>query len=455
MTELAQHLEALREDWHGAVHGARLDDVGAARIAQRARRSRTTRTALTWASGAVAVTVVAVAAWVGMGATSDDAPPAQTPSPVTTEPTTGPSTEPSPTPPASAQLPVMPPVTEEVWAEVTDGWTLVSLSGTEAAGNFTPIYLVDPAGQAYALPSLDPDMTVLQWIPGEREAWFSQCCDASIMRVDLDTGQELPMPQWFVESGAIPWSVLSDGRISATDEAGSAQLIVGPDGVVTMPDIEGRLSPDGALLASSSGVTDTHTGKATPLTGYDADGRCYPMGWYDATTVAIACGDRDDAGGLIYNDGSVLLGDALTGEVRDGAWPEQPGDAGVDVWATTGYVVMPDGSILVGVGGDPWAGNSEPNRHETPTLPSRSQPHLLSPDGILRALAVPGLEPECALLIPPRTDGGLIPIRDLCVEDEPRLGGLFRLQDGELVPAIPIAEMIGEVSRAGVSGWAG
>ena len=451
MSDLRQQLEGLREDWHGEVSGAELDDLATAHIANRARRSRTTRTALTWASGAAAVTVVAVAVWAGMGAPADVAPPAQSASVTPSERTTEATTEPT----SAAQLPTMPPVTDEVWADVSDGWTLVTLSGANTADNSTPVYLVDPSGQAYALPSAEPDMTILQWVPGEREAWFSQCCDASVVRVDLSTGTALPTPEWLAETDIQPMSILSDGRVMGVDSGGSDTYIVGPEATVAIRDIEGRFSPDGAYLASSSGVLDTHTGEPTGLTGYDEDGRCYPMGWYDATTVAIACGIREDATGLVFSDGSVRLGDVHTGEIREAPWPQQPGISGEDAWATTGYVAMPDGAVLVGVATDPGAGEGKPNKHESPTLPSRSQPHLLTPNGVLHPLAVPGLEPECALLIPPRTEGGLIPIRDLCTEGEPRLAGLFRLEGGELVPGFPLADVIGDVSSAGISGWAG
>jgi len=445
VTDLREHLEELREGWHSQVQGSQLDDLATAGIENRARRSRTARTTLTWASGAAAVTLVAVAVWAGIGLSDDVAPPANSAIPTPTEPAA--------TSPVAAVLPVMPPATEDIWAGVDDDWTLVTLNSAASADNSTPVYLVDPAGKAYALPSVEPDMVVWNWVPGERQAWFSACCDASWVRVDLTTGQTLPAPEWLVDSGIQPLGGLPDGRVWGSDSTGTGTYIVGPEGVVEMPAIDGSFSPDGTLLATSSGVIDTHTGSETPLTGYDDEGRCYPMGWYDSTTVAIACGTRDDASGLVYADGSVRLGDARTGVVRDAPWPEQPGVDIVDTWATTGYNAWSDGLVLVGVGGDPWAGQANPNRHEVPELPSRSQPRLLMEDGALRPLNASDLAPECAMLIAPREELGLIAIRDRCAA-EPRLAGLYRLVDGELVPAVPLAELVGEVPGAGISGWA-
>ena len=447
MSDLREHLEALREEWHAQVEDSRLDDLAAASIASRARRSRNGRTALAWASGTAAVTLVAVAIWAGMGAAADVAPPAQS---VSASPT-APTTEPTPVA-VSGELPTMPPATEEVWASVDDDWTLVTLSGAQTPDNSTPLYLVDPAGKAYALPSVDPEMTVWKWVPGERQAWFTQCCDQSWVLVDLTTGETLPTPDWLADSGLQPVSVLPDGRVMGYDSTGTGNYIVGPEGVVEIPDIDGPLSPDGAYLASSSGVIDTRTGEPIALTGYDDDDRCSPMGWYNATTIALACGARDEAG-LVYTDGSVRLVDVLTGEVRDGHWPEQPGIPAADTWATTAYTAWSDGSVLVGVGGDPRAGQDNLSTQNAPAGPSRSQPRLLTRDGVLQPLAVPGLAPECAMLIAPRPEHRVVAIRDWCAE-EPSIAGLFQVVDGELVPAVPLDELLGDVTGVGISGWA-
>lgn len=475
MSEIRDHLVGVRDGWAAQVQGAELGEAGEGRVAEGARTARRRRSAVRTAATAAGVALVVAGAWWAVEA--------REPTPIAPLPTASGTATPTPVPSdeapidLSAVLPEATPVTEEVWAQVTEGWVLASWSGGEPGSQeWTPnsVYLFAPDGTAYLVLDTPSEGTVMHWVPGERNAWFRLCCDAGYAYFSLDTGEPAEPPEWLATTPLFIKGFLPDGRAHGLVGTVPRYVVQGPDSTVEIGPAgdltfwEPRFSPDGALAEEGGAVWSTTTGEPVAYPGELQD-ICHNMGWYDATRLAFACGDRDDALGWVYSDGSAWLLDVQTKTETQAAWPAQPGADGYSWWPSSQYVSMPGGGVLAAAGGDPWLGMDQKNGHEVPSgPPGRETPYAGSATDEWAVVDLGDANAhQCAALDVVRVDLGLVSVgvggaiyeadgadeADGCAPD-PTYKALYRWDDGALTELVPVLhgpdELVG-----GVLSWAG
>lgn len=313
--------EARASSMSDLTPGARLATVTA-----RVRRRRVARHTLEGAASLAVVGAVVVAGWFGLG-DRNGPPPVATPSP-SISPTLAPT--PTPTVPddglaapgmvtVDPLLPEAQPLPPGMLEDPPAGSLLVTYgTDPESLGDVHQvIWLVTPAGERYQVLEVMREITVQTWEPGSHVAVVSVCCDASVVLLDLLTGE-------LTEGWQDGFGVAADRLLGANPDGeqvwaaqGTSQdyamvgaIVIGAaDGttrsvaVAPAPVSSAALSPDGkhvvlneaadeGFAVSSYGPTrivDLETGAETLLR--DADGvglMCSEVGWQDDSTAICA-----------------------------------------------------------------------------------------------------------------------------------------------------------------------
>ena len=275
-----------------------LDDLGFARMVRSVRRRRVQRHTMESVVGVAAAGVVGTAAWAGLKYTAPA--PADTPAPsvsATPTPTSTESPAVLPVPPTFGQVTAA-PATAATIADARAGWVLaleqpayLVAGSQDYSFSQKRLLLVSPTADRYVvldLPSgaTDEVTSVLHWTAGEGRA-LVRIMSGEYRWIDLTTGglsavDGVPALAQFV-------GVASTGNLIWQTEL--ELVAVTPDGVATtlaytLPQAEGRLSPDRNFVYAGGVIVDLRTGGkqffSTPQV-------CSAGGWLSDTVVVVAC----------------------------------------------------------------------------------------------------------------------------------------------------------------------
>ena len=285
------------------------------------------------------VGVIAIAAMMAAGCSSTNSTAAQEP-----------SRDPAPSAAASAPTPATPAAARGVeatindvpWSKVGQGWTLATWSpvishrpGEKPAPGepdrktaSTTLYLVDPAGNRYAITTLsgrDADDHLIDWSGDGSHALFAD--GTKVISVDLHTGEQavIPVegyPRYTRPEGkalmvATSYSGNKPGTLQRIDFAGNVQQTYPTD------ELGGAGLFSGRYLASRDGMqivlgTANHGNELVPrsddsLVVVSNDGKinrvlptpmenadCTPVRWWAPTVVLANCSAEHGSGSQLW-----------------------------------------------------------------------------------------------------------------------------------------------------------
>lgn len=365
----------------------------------------------------VQVGVAVLAAVTAAGcSSSSNSPAAQEPS---SSPATSTATSaPVPGAPAASHG-VEATVNEVPWSKVGPGWTLATWSpvvahrpGEERAPGepdpetaATTLYLVDPAGDRYAISTFsraDARLDLADWSGDGSHALFESTGNPWVISIDLRTGKQTRIP---IPARAYPRYTRPDGDalLVSTNDTSDAP------GTLTRIDLNGNEQQSyptkdlggagqfsGSYLASADGTqlvlgTANLGNELVPrrddslvVMGNDGriirtlptpmpNGECAPMRWWTSTVVLAGCSAEHGSGGQLWKipiDGAAPT--ALTA-VNDG----QGNDRGFDGSLGEGLAwELPSGTFLQSAGacGTAFLSRLTPDGHTTRVkVPGMSQ----------------------------------------------------------------------------------
>jgi hypothetical protein len=411
---------------HDEAHGGELAPAGldaeVRALTARVRRRRVLRSTAVGIGAAAAVTIGALTV---QAVDRPDAVPADpTPSVTRTTPVPSPSVTPTPTPtPTTEEPPVLGGVTAHpmlppaqplragMLESADDDWQLVTVEASKLDGGPAPVlYLVDPAGRHYEVPTpVALAINQTTWVGGYVEDWRPGSTTALVFVSTGFNGGDLTTGYYAVQdlltgemAGEIP---VGEDEIVIADLAGDGTT----DVIVTRRPMSGddpwetaRLTEDGAQVAAMGPTRDTRAPRSEPILlspdrsmlvvsaesgprlvrasdladlgplptpGPDGPGRCGAWVWWDESRVVLKCAPTGvDPGSTttaelwlvtVTGDGSPQL----LGETHPSSAAAMVGERLVTEWsgdwtaldstgAATPITTMPQYSALVRGAGD-------------------------------------------------------------------------------------------------------
>ena len=313
------------------------------------------------------------------------------------------SSTPAPATPVAARG-VEATIDEVPWSKVGAGWTLATWSpviahhpGEESAPGepdretaVTTLYLVDPAGNRYAITTFSSDdraLDLIDWSGDGSKALFSD--GTTVISVDLHTGERTAIPAQSYPDYARPDGTAllistsvngnQPGTLQRIDFAGNVQRTYPTEELGGAGPFSGRYlqSPDGSQLVLA---TANHGNELAPrsddslvVVGNDGniirtiptpmqDAACAPMRWWTPTVVLASCSAEEGSGSQLWKvpiDGGAPT--ALTA-VHSGDDPGFDGSLGEGIaWE------LPSGTFLQSAGacGTAFLSRLTPDGHTT------------------------------------------------------------------------------------------
>jgi TolB protein len=284
------------------------------------------------------VGIAVMATVLAAGCSSTDSPAAHESSSTATSAATS---TPAPATPAAAHG-VEATINDVPWSNVGPGWTLAMWSPVTAhrpgekpapgepdpATAATTLYLVDPAGNRYAISTLsgdDADLHLIDWSGDGSRALFSD--GTKVISVDLHTGAQTTIPAKGYPRFTRPdgkalllstsFSGNEPGTLQRIDFNGNVQQTYPTEQLGGAGQFSGRYlaSPDGMQLvlgtANLGNELVPRSDDSLVLVGNDGtiirtiptpmqNARCAPMRWWTPTMVLASCSAEHGSGSQLW-----------------------------------------------------------------------------------------------------------------------------------------------------------